>query len=197
MNGLKTIEPDDQRLSWPGAVSLQKEAGWVMPWRIPHADRLLYPEPLIERASMPAGARIAFRSTAASIAGQIVAHPDATQVDLCCDGRFLQSAELAGQERFRFDGLPTGDKLIELWLPQFGEFRLRSIEIDDGATIAPFLDSRPRWITYGSSITQCRAAARPTLTWPAIVARERDLNLTCQPITSRYAWGSTSTARPA
>ena len=37
----------------------------------------------------------------------------------------------------------------------------------------------PRWITYGSSITQCRTAASATQTWPAIVARESGLNLTC------------------
>src|SRR5439155_18025250 len=60
-----------------------------------------------------------------------------------------------------------------------GEFRLRSLELSDGASFDAQLDYRSRWITYGSSITQCRTAASPTQTWPAIVARKRDLNLTC------------------
>ena len=42
-----------------------------------------------------------------------------------------------------------------------------------------YADPRPRWVTYGSSITHCRSAARPTETWPALVARASDLNLTC------------------
>ena len=75
--------------------------------------------------------------------------------------------------------MSDGEKLIELWLPQFGQFQLRSLEIDDGATLETFTDTRPRWITYGSSITQCRAAASPTQTWPAVVARTHGLNLTC------------------
>ena len=69
--------------------------------------------------------------------------------------------------------------MIELWLPQFGEFRLRFLELSPGATIAPYEDLRPRWVAYGSSITHCRTAERPGETWPAIVAREHGLNLTC------------------
>ena len=75
--------------------------------------------------------------------------------------------------------MPGRDKLIELWLPQHGEVRVSSLEIDDGAKIAPYEDERPRWVTYGSSISHCRAAESPSLTWPAIVARESGFNLTC------------------
>jgi hypothetical protein len=35
----------------------------------------------------------------------------------------------------------------------------------------------PRWITYGSSITQCTGADGPSETWPALVAREHDWDL--------------------
>jgi lysophospholipase L1-like esterase len=34
-------------------------------------------------------------------------------------------------------------------------------------------------LVYGSSITHCRAAASPTRTWPALVARDLDADLTC------------------
>lgn len=174
------LRPDDERLRWQGAVSLQRTDEWIMPWRLPYEERALFPpDLLLERAAMPAGVRLAFRSDAALVAGTVVPSAEATRIDLCCDGAPVGSVDLAGRERFRFDGLPAGDKLIELWLPQFGEFRLRALELSDGATVAPFDDRRPHWITYGSSITHCRSAASPTRTWPAIVARERGLNLTC------------------
>ena len=85
------------------------------------------------------------------------------QIDLFCDGEFQDSVELSGQTAFRFEGLTAGEKLVELWLPQHGEFRLRSLEISDGATISPYADTRPRWVTYGSSITHCRTAESPGL----------------------------------
>jgi hypothetical protein len=173
------VRPDDARPKWPGAVSLQREAAWVMPWRVPFEERGLYPAPLLERAAMPAGVRLAFRSNTTIVAGAVEPQAEGAPIDLCINGELIGSQPLSGQEGFRFEGLPPGDKLIELWLPQFGAFRLRWLELSDGATMGEAMDDRPRWITYGSSITQCRAAASPTQTWPAIVARERGLNLTC------------------
>jgi hypothetical protein len=151
-----------------------------MPWRIPYEERsLFYPGRLLERAEMPAGVRLSFRSDTESISGEIVTDSEAVSIDLCCDGETLASIGLAGKDQFVFDELPSGEKLIELWLPQFGGFRLRSLRIDEGSELIPFVDDRPRWITYGSSITQCRAADSPTQTWPAIVARGMGLDLTC------------------
>ena len=174
------IAPDDSRLTWQGSVSLERGDGWVMPWRIPHDQRLLFgPDELLGRAAMPAGVRIAFRSTTEFVAGHIDPQPESCPIDLCCDGVLHASSPMAGESQFRFEGLPEGEKLIELWLPQFGEFRLRSLELSDGATLASVEDRRPRWVTYGSSITQARTAESPTQTWPAIVALERGLNLTC------------------
>ena len=173
------LSPDHPQLTWQGAISLQCTDEWVMPWRIPYENRLLFPEPLLERASMPAGVRIAFRSDTTIVAGKIDPSTDAARLDLCCNNALIGWVELTARDGFRFEGLPNGDKLIELWLPQYGLFRLRSLELSHGATVTPFDDERPRWITYGSSITQCRAAESPTQSWPAIVARERGLNLTC------------------
>lgn len=128
---------------------------------------------------MPAGVRLAFRSNTTSVAGQFVPQTELAPIDLCIDGQLRQSVPLAGKDSFQFDGLSNRDKLVELWLPQFGPFQLRSLTLSASATLAPFEDARPRWITYGSSITHCRTAESPTQTWPAIVARERNLNLTC------------------
>jgi lysophospholipase L1-like esterase len=173
--------PDDPRIVWQGVASLERNPSWVAPWRMPHHERaLFYPERLQERLAMPAGARIAFRSDTALVAGQVACpHPESSPIDLCCDGTLVGSQPLAGHDVFRFDGLPPGEKLVELWLPQFGPFRLRSLQLSPGASVLPYQECRPRWVTYGSSITQCRAAASPTQTWPAIVARTLGLDLHC------------------
>ena len=173
------LKPDAPQLTWQGAVSLQKTEGWVMPWRTPHPHHILFPDPLLERSAMPAGVRISFRSNTTRVSGNIVPQNDSGMLDLCCDGEVVDSLDLAQKDSFTFEGLPDAEKLIELWLPQFGSFQLRGLEIDDGATLDAFTDTRPRWVTYGSSITQCRTAASPTQTWPAIVARTHGLNLTC------------------
>jgi lysophospholipase L1-like esterase len=175
------LRPDDSRLTWQGVVSLECAKEWVAPWRLPHRQRGLFPpERLQERARMPAGVRIAFHSDTTVVAGQIAdPDPELSSIDLCCDGQLVGSVELAGRDAFCFQELLPGPKETELWLPQFGIFRLRTLELSAGATLYPFEDSRPRWITYGSSITQCRAARSPTWTWPAIVARTLGLNLTC------------------
>ena len=174
------IRPDDPRITWQGAISFQHTDQWTMPWRIPYDDRALFPpDALRERASMPAGVRISFRSDTQMVAGEIEPTGEPSGIDLYCDGQFQGTIELADQSRFQFQALPDGEKLIELWLPQYVPFRLRGLELTSGATVTPYDDPRPRWVTYGSSITHCRAAESPSQTWPAIAAREHGLNLTC------------------
>ncbi|MEZ4684146.1 MAG: SGNH/GDSL hydrolase family protein [Caldilineaceae bacterium] len=177
---MQSISLTDPRLTWSGAVSVEHTRNWSMPWRIPYQDRELFPPlELQARTSMPAGVRIAFRSNTQRVAGTLVPVPEMAPIDLCCDGELLGTLPLDGQDRFQFDNLPAGEKTIELWLPQFGDFQLQAFTIDLNATLAPIVDKRPRWITYGSSISQCRTAASPTQTWPAIVARNQNLHLTC------------------
>ncbi|MBT3268156.1 GDSL family lipase [Candidatus Poribacteria bacterium] len=174
------MRADDDRLSWMGAVSLEVGDGWVQPWRIPHEERALYPpDALRERAAMAAGVRLAFRTTSASITGRLAIPGDASAVDIAVDGELRGSAPLPGAPSFTFDGLPPEDKLVELWLPQSGRVRLSALELDGDATLTASAVARPRWTTYGSSISQCGAAESPAYTWPAIVARERELDLTC------------------
>ena len=176
----RTIRPDDVRLSWPGAISLQRTPSYVMQWRIPHRKRALFPPvALQERAAMSAGVRLTFRSNTTTILGELEPQPEATSIDLVIDGELYSSASLEGQESFSFPGLSSSEKLIELWLPQAGKFRLRSLALSPQASLSKAEDYRPLWVTYGSSISHCVRAASPVFTWPAIVARGHDLNLTC------------------
>lgn len=176
------ISPQDPRLSWQGAVSLAHTEVGTAAWRIPFAQRNLFPpERLQERAAMPAGVRLTFRSDARKLGGRFTcAEPDPAPLDVVIDGQKLITLPLAGRDTFQVDDLPPGAKEIELWLPQFGQFALQELWLNDGADLRMAAeDTRPKWVVYGSSITQCRQAESPTQTWPAIVARRHQLNLTC------------------
>ena len=102
------------------------------------------------------------------------------KIDLYCDGEQTQEPIYLGDGKtnFEFRNLPCKDKLIELWLPQYAQFRLRLLELTSGATVTANDDTRPSWVTYGSSITHSKYAESPSKTWPAIVARNHGLNLT-------------------
>ena len=55
---------------------------------------------------------------------------------------------------------------------------MRHIALPEGAHCEKSEDTRLKWVTYGSSITHCRTAGSPATTWPGVVARARDFNLT-------------------
>ena len=77
-----------------------------------------------------------------------------------------------------FEDLPDGYKCCELWLPHNAFIELRSLSVNEGASLAaPESDRRPRWLHYGSSISHCMEADEPALTWPAVAARLAKANL--------------------
>ncbi|MDA0595916.1 MAG: GDSL-type esterase/lipase family protein [Chloroflexi bacterium] len=174
------IAANDPHLTWSGAISTEVSNEWVMPWRINHQQRELYDSELALRAAMAAGVRVTFHSDTTAIEGTCNLFEERGQIDLVVDDKLVASVNLANQSSFRFENLSAGNKNIELWLPQFGETRLSGLGIDVEAKIsAPSESSAKKWITYGSSISQCSAADSPTKTWPAIVARTRGYDLTC------------------
>ncbi len=182
-----------------GAVSIEQTPEGLQPWRLPIDQIKLFEPPLIERASAAAGVRLRLRSDTRSLRLDLqqvpLDPPDAGRFDLYVDGNLHQSLPLELDARtLRFDNIAPGSpgspetpagpgtratRELEIYLPQFTAVRLQALAIDDDASAQPWPDRRPRWITYGSSITHCRAAASPGMTWPAIVARRSDLNLTC------------------
>jgi lysophospholipase L1-like esterase len=186
------LAPDDPRLRWYGAISFERGEGWIKPWRIPFEQRLLFgrispPDMMLSRAGMPAGVRISFHSDTDSLAGQLeplapdafaVEQAEAARIDVCCDGALHASIPLLDRTHFSVEGLPKGEKLVEVWLPEYREIRLRALELSDGASVRPYEDQRPRWLIYGSSNTQSRGAESPIFTWPAVVARRCGLNHT-------------------
>jgi len=81
-------------------------------------------------------------------------------------------------DTIRFDRLGGGAKHIEIWLPNNSSLELRGLSVDDGASVrTPDPIARRRWIHYGSSISHCVEADRPTGVWPVVAARAAGVDL--------------------
>lgn len=173
-----------------GAVSVEQGPGWLKPWRLPHTKRRLFPTPddgLVLRAEMASSARLRFVTNSSSVAVQFLVLGDRTEVcggncapfDLTVDGEIVSTCEVAaGGTEASFGNLPAGEKTLELWFPPDVPMAITGMSIDHGATCAVPEDTRPKWVTYGSSLTHCVRANSTARTWPAIVARRHGLNLT-------------------
>ena len=164
-----------------GAVSLERGDGWAKPWRLPFADLALYPPNGIGgTAERAAGVRLGLVSDTRALAVSILPSEGDTQLDCVVDGELLATRTVAsGVGRALFEDLPPGSKRVEVFLSQRVAVRVSGLEIDDRAAYSTLSQDRPRWVTYGSSITHCMEAASPAQTWPALVARRCGWDLTC------------------
>lgn len=180
---LKNIRP-----LFHGHITLEETPVHIQPWRLDFPQRLLFGEKFQTRAMDAAGVRLAMKTTAVKL--HLTVDPrldlrtldqeDQWQFDLLVDGQLHEQFKSQRQPcTLRFDHLPPGWKLLEVYLPLMSPVAVREIAINDDAVLEPFNDPRPRWLSYGSSITQCRTALSPSQSWPALVARQFDLNLTC------------------
>ncbi|WNS46732.1 SGNH/GDSL hydrolase family protein [Paenibacillus sp. MMS20-IR301] len=163
-----------------GAVSLEHREEGIKPWRIPYRDYDLYPPDGIGgKAEICSGVRLRLATDSKAVALSFEPLPEAAALDCLLDGQLFQTLRLAGGDReARFTELPPGRKELEIYLPQNTGITLSGLAIDHGASAEPLPDTRPRWVTYGSSITQCVAASSPSRTWPAIAAGEGGYHLT-------------------
>ncbi|MFD6255072.1 SGNH/GDSL hydrolase family protein [Nocardia sp. NPDC060256] len=188
------VPHDDPRLRYRGAVSLQRESGWTAPWRVPYEEAALHlPEGGVGRAAMPAGVRIAFRTNSTSLACRYHADPpprlngpqEVARIDVVHDADrahpTITTVELDADgdaHTMHVTGLPGRMTTIELWLPTYSQFRLRALGLDSEAQVQADTTERPRWVHYGSSVSQGRGAASPARAWPALVARCAGWDLT-------------------
>lgn len=164
-----------------GAVSLEHREGGIKPWRIPYRDFELYPPNGIEgKAAICAGVRLRLRTDSSLVAVVFAPLEEAAHIDCLQNGSLHAAVELRqGDTEAFFAGLPGGMKDLEIYLPQNVGVTVTGILLEEAAAWTVFPDSRPKWVTYGSSITQCVAARSPSRTWPAIAANELGYNLTC------------------
>ncbi len=167
-----------------GAVSLEKTPDGVKPWRLTHDKLPLFDSGLAVNASMTAGVRMRFATDATTIGLALEpttnseGQSDYRMFDLTVDGDIKSMMQVpVADEEFCFDEIAPGMKTVEIWFPVWFAVIVRHIIVNDGATVEPVEDTRPKWVTYGSSITHAVRSHSPAQTWSAVVARKHKLNL--------------------
>lgn len=187
-----------------GAAELEKtDLGW-RPHRLPGwVLRQYSDDQLSSKEVQPAGVRIAVRTVATRL--ELVTHSTYLTyrgverprgiIDVYVDGVLVKREKLTGGKNLEADlqtgqmqvqdgpshvlslgGLAPGEKIIEMWLPHNEELELIDLRSDE--EVHPDTRTRTRWVHHGSSISQGSNALAPSETWPAIVARETDADLT-------------------
>lgn len=186
-----------------GTAELERTSRGLRPHRLPEWVREQFPDPqLLMAEGQPSGVRVVLATTARTVS--LVSHPlrvayrgadrPRGAVDLVLDGEPVASSVLddgdlmevdlaTGATEFRpgpshtttFDGLPAGDKLVELWLPHNESVEL--VELHSDAPVAPVEPSRRIWLHHGSSISHGSNASAPTGIWPVLAALLGDVDL--------------------
>lgn len=181
-----------------GAMDFDERPNGISPRRLPAWTRPQVPKLMDVIVRMPSGVRLVFETDATEIAVTALATnlvtPPATKrpvvMDLVVEGKTFSAKSLEGNTilldianpgnvelirgepaEWKFQGLPTGNKRCEIWLPQNAMVELRHLSLTDGASIQKIdTDARPRWIHYGSSISHCLESEHPSMIWPAVAA---------------------------
>lgn len=168
----------DAPVAVEGLAVIGRQGEWRTVDRLP-ADGphfLAHPD-LRTKSAMPSGARIVVRTDATGLLLEVwCGLPSGLKgpvppFDIIVDGRLVARRAVSGESAIAVDGLDPAPKTIEIWLPQFGHVRLGELRLLEASTALPTPSAGPAWVAYGSSITQCRTAAGPSETWPALVAR--------------------------
>jgi len=166
-----------------GAISTEAVAGGLQPWRLDVTEKTLYATPdevLLGRASTSAGVRVRLTTGGDKVGLRVAAMDTARVFDLVIGTDRVSTAILAADETDIVFDLPAGTTgAVEIWLPLGSPTVVQSVLTADGADAAPAADPRRRWLTYGSSISQCNSSHSPARSWPATAARDRNLALTC------------------
>ncbi|MDE0421860.1 MAG: GDSL-type esterase/lipase family protein [Gammaproteobacteria bacterium] len=188
-----------------GALDFDDRGTGLAPRRLPDWTRAQLPQPMDVTVRMPSGVRLRFATDSTGVGISFLATTWAMPgrerrpvvFNLETDGTLLRAESTSGNaivvkpetpggfdlvrgesDTLLFDGLPSGDKTCELWLPHNALVELRALVVDDGAAItAAPADGRRRWVHYGSSISHCMEASEPAGTWPAVAARLADVSL--------------------
>lgn len=180
-----------------GALELEHTPVGVRAHRLPARALAQARDPQLAMAeSQPSGVRLAFVTTATTVELCALAtrfgyrgapaRPPGV-FDLVVDGRLTGRASLATATTVTidmatgaretvpaepgsvtFDGLPAGEKVVEIWLPHTEPVEIAALRSDAALHHAP--QRRPVWLHHGSSISHGSNATHPTGTWPAVAA---------------------------
>jgi lysophospholipase L1-like esterase len=190
---MNILSPDQFAPLLAGHVDLRHRPGSVQPLRLPVPELGFYDPFNRWVASCAAGCRLRFSTSSTTVrlsgAQRLLAGAPSDELrgayDLFVDDALfarawsqggatidLESGKSVGGETFvvTFEGLPAGEKVVELWLPQAGTVSLTELAVDDGAAASDAPDSRKKILFHGSSITHCMEAKGASAGWPAVAA---------------------------
>lgn len=186
-----------------GVAELEPTDRGLRPHRLPRWVRDRFPDgQLLAVEVQPAGARIAFRTTATAV--DLVTHPTRVAhrgadrprgaLDVLVDGVLVTrdvledgdvvevdlttgttTARAGSPHTTRLRGLAEGPKRVEIWLPHNEALDL--VELRADAPVEEDPARGPRWVHHGSSISHGSNAAAPTGTWPVVAARAAGADL--------------------
>lgn len=146
------------------------------PWsRLPEAPKhLVHPE-LAARAAQLSGVRVSFTTNSTEISGELESRAGVT-VSLTGQG-WSKSTRTRQDGSFEFKGLGVESEMVEVWMPHTAPSRLLNLSVNSGASVASPRTPGPRWVCYGSSISQGNHVSAPHLSWPAIASTSLNFDL--------------------
>lgn len=153
-------------------------------YRMPRAQFDSLPRGVRARSRRPSGGRILLKCDTSQLGLKVIPHNKATLngFDVYINGRFVRSAFAAEpkveKEVVLFKDLDRKEKEIMIYLPQQQEVLIKAIGVDkDTHFSAPEHHfARPQPVVfYGSSVCQGHGTLKPSMTYPAKLCR--DLNL--------------------
>ena len=196
--------PDD-RIRIDGAAEVEVVDGGVRPHRLALAHAHGFPVETVFVEAMTSGVRLVFDTDAEeitvgctpmrlSLGGDV--RP--ATFELLVGGRRVNSAvadfghvvevDLADESTELTVGGPGEIVLVAaaeevrtvtIWLPHAAGVEVHSVSVPADAVVrASAIDTRPRWVHHGSSISHCMEAEVPSRTWPAIAAARTGHQLT-------------------
>lgn len=121
---------------------------------------------------MAAGIRASWTADSGCLAIDAEVPHDSSAFDVLVNDKLF--ARVSGHGRVRREielGLLAPGSIVQLWLPQFGQVKVHEASLR-GENVRALTETGKRWLTYGSSITQCQQADGPSEAWPALVARQ-------------------------
>ena len=188
-----------------GACELEPTQRGLLPHRLPARARAQCSDPQLAMVeAQPSGVRLSVRTAATVLELDVlvtrreyVGAPlrPAGLFDLVVDDEVVASVSAPGGDTWvidmrtgsfelrsgpvgtvRFDGLPAGERDLEVWLPYDEGVELVALRAD--AAVVPMPDRGRRvWLHHGSSISHGSAALSSTGTWPAIAAARAGVEL--------------------
>lgn len=181
-----------------GQIDIRRRPGSIQPMRLPVAELPFYDAFTQWVGSCATGCRLRFATDSTRVKLSATQHLLAQAndgekrgaYDLYVDGAFFArgwgqggavmtaDGKLEGDATLTlaFEGLPAGEKTVELWLPQAATVAITGLELDDGASLSPTRDGRPRVLFHGSSISHGMEAEGATANWPAVASRLANLD---------------------